>query len=492
MVGITRSAPLALLLLLCAACGKSDDPAARAERLSAEMAGAVHNSGLGGVIQKGQLVALDAALTLTQNRIVCILDEGEIAQIADCGDESGWISSSAKIPLKEIEPASISVSSPNRSRGEDGFLVFFACRKDAGQCIHWTNPMPSSANGGVFCKTPETCAGAAEDLSALVTLAQPEAAPAVDQGAEAAALLSRVGAEIQGATFNNGTTGSIERHNQLVLQADGALRLNAEICLGKDGRTVDIARCGVDFDWSTINATFAPHEIDPGTVAVHPADPARGESGMLVNARCWKYAGNCVRWSAPAPDQASVSLNCKNVAGCETLTRGLVELARTGRQRLADESGGAAGIAARMSELRHELTHVSEGAVTVKRGGEISVDGAGVLRAVESSCVLQSGEALADTCNAHPEYWAVQETTFALGDIDASTIEDSSVEPELLSYTFYVKCREDRGDCITMKTTGASKDTREVSGTNLLCRDNDACRQTSALLVTLVQSNGAP
>jgi hypothetical protein len=241
----------------------------------------------------------------------------------------------------------------------------------------------------------------------------------------------------------------------------------------------------------TINASFAPRDLDAATMVVARADSTRGEAGMLVTAKCWTHAGNCARWSAPAPDQASISLNCKSDAGCQTLKEGLSELARLAQRQAAEAAGGAAGIAARMTELRRDLTHVSEGLVTVKRGGEITVDGNGVLHAIESSCVLENADALAATCEAHPEYWARQETTVALADIDPSSIEDSSVEPELLSYTFYLKCREDRGDCISMATTGAYESTTTNSGINLLCRDHDTCRQMAADLVTLVQTSGS-
>ncbi len=481
----------AALLVLLAGCGKSDDPAARAARLSKETEGAVFNGGLTGTIQKGQSVALDASLTLTQTRIACILDDGEIAQMTECGPESGWVSVSAKIPLKELEASSINVASPNRSRGEDGLLVIFSCRKNAGKCVNWTNPMPSSANGGVLCKTQDGCAAAAKDLSALVTLAQPGAAsttPSQNGGADAK-LVGSMSSETQGATFNNGDTGSIERHNGLVLE-DGAVRLNAEICLGKDGRTLDIARCGVDINWVTITASFVPREINPNSIGISQPDSTRGESGAMVTAKCWTYAGTCVHWSAPAPDQASVSLNCKSEVGCQTVKAGLIELVRLGQQHAVEDAGGVNGIAARMSELRRDLIHVSKGAATVKKGGEVTVDTSGVLHAMESACVLENGDALAETCDAHAEYWSVQETAFALADVDPSSAEDSSTEPELLSYTFYLKCRADRGDCIKVNSTGAYRDTRAVSGTNLLCRDHDACRQMAADLVTLVQVRG--
>ncbi len=484
-----RTPLIVLIGVMLTACGGQDDPDALAGRLSEETRDAVFNSGLSGTIEKGQSVTLDASMTLTQTRIGCVGEQGAIAQLADCGDNSGWTSASAKIPLQSLETTSIAIGNPDRGRGEDGLFVNFVCRKEAGNCIVWTNLAEPLSRGSILCKTASSCAEAAQDLTALVRLAQPQNEPVRAQTGGAADLVARLGEEVVGATFNNGETGSIERHTSLTLAVTGAMQLGAEICVGRDGRTVDMARCGTDYGWAMTNATFDLREINPGSIEVYRADASRGESGVLVSAACWKYAGACVRWTAPVSDQRSLSLNCATESGCQSVATGLEELVRGAHRTVVEEADGVPGLVARMSALRRDLVHLSEGLATVKRGGDLTIDDQDVLHAFESSCVLENAEGLLQTCNDHPEFWANQEAVVALTDLDATQIEDSSAEPELLSYTFYLKCLPDRGDCITMTTTGAYTDNRSLSGTNLLCRDHAACGQMAADLVTAVIVN---
>ncbi|MGE4059443.1 MAG: hypothetical protein AB7E69_11310 [Sphingomonadales bacterium] len=476
-------------LAFLAACG-GDESQDRAKRLSEETAGAVFNGGLAGTVQKGQSVALDASLTLTQTRIACILDEGRIPQIADCGPESGWTSVSAQIPLRHVEPGSVSVASPDRGRGQDGLLVYFACRKEAGQCVRWTSPMPSSANGGILCKTQKGCEKAAEDFAALVALAQPDAAPAETAASDerVTGFVETIGKEVAGAWFNNGTVGSIERQKSLALE-NGSLRLNAEICLGTDGRTLDMARCGAELNWIAMIGTVHPREIDPGSVAISAALPENGETGVMVTARCWKYAGKCIHYSAPVPDQASLSLICKTAAGCDAVKAALVSLVRLAQEKAAEEAGGAAGLAARMEAGRRDVTQVSPALLAAKKGGGVTVDAGGVLRLVESSCFIDGDvSAIAETCAAHADYWTDQETAVAQADIDPATIEDSSVDD--MGNTLYLKCRTDRGACMTLTSTGAYPERKTAIGTNVLCRGAAACRQMAADLVTLAHIGG--